>query len=82
MSDSYGDGWNGNQIGVVDNHVYLCKFGSTFTSGYNAGPISCTVPRNKTLRVQPAVIGSWRSEIGFVVTNAQGSELVRRNSGS
>lgn len=34
LTDSYGDGWNGNQIAVKRNTTYY-PFGQSFTSGHD-----------------------------------------------
>lgn len=38
MTDSKGDGWNGNILGIMQDEVVLGTFGETFTSGF--APVS------------------------------------------
>jgi hypothetical protein len=33
MSDSRGDGWNGNILGIMQNNTIIGKFGANFTNG-------------------------------------------------
>ncbi|MDI1257517.1 MAG: choice-of-anchor L domain-containing protein [Flavobacterium sp.] len=41
MSDSYGDGWNGNTMTILQNGAEVATLGTAFTSGYDS---SVTVP--------------------------------------
>jgi hypothetical protein len=41
LTDSFGDGWNGNTMNVTQNGIVVGVFGSTFTTG--VGPIIVTV---------------------------------------
>jgi hypothetical protein len=43
MSDSYGDGWNGNILGFMQNKVVVGTFGSNFTKGSSSGPVKVTI---------------------------------------
>jgi hypothetical protein len=42
MTDSFGDGWNGATMEVIQNSVVVQTIGSTFTGG--AGPVTVSVP--------------------------------------
>lgn len=39
MTDSWGDGWNGNSIGFKQNGNITGTFGSDFSNGHNFGPV-------------------------------------------
>lgn len=43
MTDSAGNGWNGNVLAVRQNNVIVGRFGLNFTSGSTYGPIYITV---------------------------------------
>ena len=47
MSDSYGDGWNGNIFGFRQNGTIVATFGGGFTAGRSFGPINVTIPGNR-----------------------------------
>ncbi|WP_313808284.1 choice-of-anchor L domain-containing protein, partial [Flavobacterium sp.] len=42
LTDTFGDGWNGNTMSVRQNGIVVATLGPTFTAG--AGPINITVP--------------------------------------
>lgn len=44
MTDYYGDGWNGNIIGIKQNGTVFATFGQNFTAGKVYGPIQITIP--------------------------------------
>lgn len=46
MNDSYGDGWNGNTINIVQDYGVVGTFGESFTSGFISPPITFYVQRN------------------------------------
>ena len=58
MTDSYGDGWNGNTINIVQEYGVVGTFGASFTSGYNAGPTSISVQRNSTVVITVNQLGT------------------------
>jgi hypothetical protein len=43
MTDSKGDGWNGNVLAIRQNNTVVGLFGSLFTSGSSSGPINIRV---------------------------------------
>ena len=47
MSDTYGDGWNGNVFGFRQNGTIVGTFGGGFTAGRTFGPLSVTIPGNR-----------------------------------
>jgi len=46
MTDSYGDGWNGNTIAVRQNNIIVGIFGGNFTTGTSYGPVFIPVLAN------------------------------------
>jgi gliding motility-associated-like protein len=69
MTDSYGDGWNGNTMSILQNGVVVATIGATFTTG--AGPIDVTVPLCETLPFELFWNsgGLYSNEIGVSVIN-------------
>lgn len=47
MTDSFGDGWNGNVIAIKQNNIVVGTFGVQFNSGFSYGPIFMVVQGNK-----------------------------------
>jgi hypothetical protein len=43
MSDTYGDGWNGNVLGIKQNNTIVGTFGDTFTTGSAVNPVYIVV---------------------------------------
>jgi hypothetical protein len=43
MTDSFGDGWNGNILAFRQNGQVVAKFGDTFTTGFSVAPINFTI---------------------------------------
>ncbi|WP_294823279.1 choice-of-anchor L domain-containing protein [uncultured Flavobacterium sp.] len=82
MTDSFGDGWNGNTMTVSQNGIPVATIGSTFTAG--AGPISVTVPVCHDL---PLTLfwnsgGNFPGEVGVSVQNGFGQTIFTKPSGT
>ena len=43
MTDSYGDGWNSNILGIRQNGTIVGYFGNQFISGFSNGPLEIYV---------------------------------------
>lgn len=43
MTDSKGDGWNGNILAFQQNGANVGLFGTTFSSGFTSGPVNISV---------------------------------------
>ena len=82
MSDSYGDGWNGNVLGIRQNNSIVGTFGSTFVSGYSTSPVDIVVQGNLRTQIIVNTLGSYTSEVGFVVKAPNGTIIYSRTSGS
>ena len=81
MTDSYGDGWNGNTVSFVQNGYTVGTVGGGFTSGssYTETVMLCDgVP----VTVQVGTLGSWTDEVGFTVVNPDGITALTRASGT
>jgi len=81
MTDSYGDGWNGNTVSFVQNGYTVGTVGGGFTTGssYTETVMLCDgVP----VTVQVGTLGSWTSEVGFTVVNPDGITALTRASGT
>ena len=77
LNDSYGDGWNGNAIQVVDVETNLVFATLTLGSGsYGSGSISLCPDRNYNF---VWIEGSWSNECSFVLTDANGNEILAGN---
>ena len=46
MTDTVGDGWNGNAFGIRQNNMILTTFGLDFTNGSSYGPITFSIMIN------------------------------------
>ena len=70
MTDSFGDGWNGNTMNVIQNGIVIATIGSTFTAGN--GPITVQVPLCNALPVELFwnAGGAFANEVGVSITNS------------
>ncbi len=78
MTDSYGDGWNGNAIEAYQSGVLVGT--ATIASGASASasiPVCSGVPVEYRLHV-----GSYPSEIGFTIYDGGGAEVYTAAQGS
>ena len=81
MTDSFGDGWNGNTVSFVQNGYTVGTVGGGFTTGssYTETVMLCDgVP----VTVQVGTLGSWTAEVGFTVVNPDGITALTRASGT
>jgi hypothetical protein len=67
MTDSFGDGWNGNILGIRQNGIIVGTFGQNFRTGRTTTPAIITI--NSTIETQIVVVqkGNFTHEIGFAV---------------
>lgn len=82
MTDSYGDGWNGNVIGFRQGGVVVATAGSSFTTG--SGPVSLNIPLCdlQSTEIFVSTLGSYSEEVGFTVTDPFGIDVFTRAPGS
>jgi len=80
MTDSYGDGWNGNELVFTQSGVAVGTVGAGFTTGSAAtDSISLCDLESTTVTLDA---GSYTSEIGFVVVGPYGDTLLTHAAGS
>ena len=72
LTDSSGDGWNGNVLALRQNGVILGTFGGSFTAGNSNGPIFIPVPGNALTQVAVSQLGNKSQEVGFILRNPSG----------
>ena len=82
MTDSFGDGWNGNVISIKQNNNVVGTFGGAFTSGSSSGPVYMLVQGNITAQIVVSQLGSKTNEVGFAIRAPNGTVLHQRNSGN
>lgn len=78
MTDSFGDGWNGNVIGIRQNNTIVATFGGSFTSGSAAGPILIQIYGRTETRIVVSQLGSKPEEVGFTITAPNGTIIYRQ----
>ncbi len=78
LTDSYGDGWNGNTINVLSNGVQVAAV--TFTSGYSA-TVNVPLCDNSSLSLSWSS-GSFASETSFTVEDPFGNVIYTCTDGS
>lgn len=59
MTDSYGDGWNGNILAIKQNNTVKGTFGSAFTSGSTTPNVYIVVQGNIKAQIVVSTLGSW-----------------------
>ncbi|MBY8964043.1 choice-of-anchor L domain-containing protein, partial [Flavobacterium sp. D11R37] len=82
MTDSFGDGWNGNTMTISQNGIPVATIGSTFTTG--VGPVSVTVPLCDGLPFQLYwnAGGSFAGEVGVSVVNSFNQTIYTKAPGT
>lgn len=61
LTDAFGDGWNGNVLGISQQGTIVAIFGSKFTTGSSYGPVILPVKKGIQASVVVSVYGSWTS---------------------
>lgn len=83
MTDSLGDGWNWNILGIKQNNFTVGTFGSAFTTGASSGPVYITVLGNTDAQVVVFQMGSRKTtEIGFIIRAPNNTIIYQRASGT
>ncbi|RZJ35174.1 MAG: T9SS type B sorting domain-containing protein [Flavobacterium sp.] len=82
MTDSFGDGWNGNTMNVVQNGITVATIGSTFTTG--SGPITVQVPLCNGIPFSLfwTNTGNFATEVGVSITSFLGEVLYTHAPGT
>ena len=58
MSDSFGDGWNGNILAIQQNNAIVGYFGNTFTTGNSKGPLYFLVQGDLQVEIVCSSVGT------------------------
>ena len=82
LTDSFGDGWNGNVFGFKQNKALVGTFGGAFTTGSSSGPFYITVAKKLNARLVVTTLGTKTNEVGFVIKAPNGTVIFQRASGS
>lgn len=57
LTDSFGDGWNGNVLVIRQGSINV-PFGGSFTTGKTSGPLSIQVNSNAEVTIEVSVLGT------------------------
>lgn len=79
MTDSYGDGWNGNILGIKRGSNIIATFGEYFNSGFTHEDIVLSLEEDSLFQVIVIQLGSFTSEIGFKIKDETGTVLIDWN---
>lgn len=79
LYDSYGDGWNGNDMDVISNSGTTTTY--TLSSG-SSGSYALTVGYGDTLSFSWQGGGSWATECTYVIKDASGNTLYTSPTGA
>ena len=82
MSDSWGDGWNTNILGIKQNNTIVGTFGDNFDSGSFGGSVYITVQGNLATSVVVTHFGSYTQDIAFTIKVPNGTIIYQRTSGT
>ena len=82
LTDSYGDGWNGNILGFKQGGIVVGTFGQGFTTGTSYGPVSVALCNAQTTEVVVVTLGTYTDEVGFVIKDASGNVVYTYAAGS
>ncbi|MFT3794458.1 choice-of-anchor L domain-containing protein [Flavobacterium sp.] len=82
MTDSFGDGWNGNTMTILQNGIPVAVIGNEFTGG--TGPIEVVIPlcNNIPFSVFWNNGGNFAGEVGMSIENASGDPVFTLEPGS
>ena len=78
MMDSFGDGWNGNQVDIYEDGQFVDS--ATFTSGY--GDVHEYCGSEGSLIEFFFIEGQWTSEVSYNILNPNGDTLVEVATGA
>jgi len=81
LTDSAGDGWNGNALVFRQGGINVA-FGGNFTTGRSFGPLSVKVNSNAEVTIEVSVLGTKTNEIGFTVKLPNGTVVYTRSPGT
>lgn len=75
MTDTYGDGWNGNYASVSVNGVTVVS-NVTLNSGLGPATVTFNATAGQTIRVWRSITGSWTYECQIRVTSSTGATVI------
>jgi hypothetical protein len=81
LTDSYGDGWNGNILAFRQNGTIVGTFGANFLSGAYYIPMNITLRGNVQTQILVSQLGNYTNEVGFVVRAPNNTVIINRTSG-
>lgn len=79
MTDSYGDGWNGNVFVIIQDGNEIATFGQYFTSGFTSPNKTVSVAPFREVRVALKKMGTWTDEVGFKIYGLWGQLLTEKS---
>ena len=82
MFDSFGDGWNGNVLAIQQGGTTQGTFGQGFNTGSTFGPDTIYLCDNLQSQVVVSTLGSWTQEVGFTITDPNGSVVYTHTPGN
>lgn len=82
MTDTKGDGWNGNILAIKQNDVILGTFGGAFTTGTTTDPVYIRVQIDLAVQAIVSSLGTATNEVLFVVRALNGTLFYQRTSGA
>ena len=77
LTDSYGDGWNNNQMQVVDAETGAILGTFTLSSG-NSGSFTLNVCKDRTINFVYVASGNYSTENGWVITDVNDDVIAER----
>lgn len=82
MTDSWGDGWNGNILAFKQGNVTK-TFGQQMApfNMRSYGPVVVTFDRFVTVQIAVYTLGQWTEEIGFEIRSITGALVFSRQPG-
>ena len=82
MTDSFGDGWNGNTFNILQNGIVVATIGADFVEG--TGPIQqvVTLCNNTGFELFWNEGGAFAGEVGIEILNASGTQVFIHEPGN
>jgi gliding motility-associated-like protein len=82
MTDSWGDGWNGNTMTVSQNGVTIATIGSTFTTGLGPVTIPVQLCTGEPFLLHWNTGGAFANEVGVSIQNSFSQIIFTKPSGT
>lgn len=81
LIDTFGDGWNGASLDILQNGVSIGTFGSSFSGGGSDGPYTLTLTDGAVVDLIQTN-GSYPAEEGLTLTDPFGNVIFNTSSGN